>query len=141
MSSSRHAIIDMARSVGFREVNEVNVKELLQSHRGELSSEHLLELEKELSDEDDEYFDVGSVKCLTTKQLVEFLKHISITIAIVLMDDSDANRERSAKVAWGIASALACYRELYRVRQKARYQLSITSSREFKAASPLTQSF
>jgi hypothetical protein len=123
ISNSRCAIIDMARSLGFEEVDEANVKELLQSHMEELSSEDLLELENELSNEDDESSDVVPVKHLTTKQLVEFFKHIDIAIGI--MDDNDANRERSAKVARGIESALDCYKEPYRERLKAACQLSL----------------
>jgi hypothetical protein len=106
INNSRHAIVDMARSLGFEEVDEANVKELLQSNTEELSNEGLLE--KEQSDEDDESSDVVPIKHLTSKQLVEFFKHIDIAIGII--DDNDANRERSAKVTRGIESALACYR-------------------------------
>jgi hypothetical protein len=69
ISNSRRAIIDMARSLGFEEVDEANVKELLQSHTKELSSEDILELEKELSDEDDESSDVVTVKTLYNKEV------------------------------------------------------------------------
>jgi hypothetical protein len=120
ISNSRRAIIDMAMSLGYEEVDEANVKELLQSHVEELSNEDLLALEKELSDEDDESSDVVPVKHLTTKQLVEFFKHTDNDIGIT--DDNDANRVRSAKVARGIESALACYKELYTERQKAARQ-------------------
>jgi NH3-dependent NAD+ synthetase len=120
ISNSRRAIVDMARSLGFEEVDEANVKEFLQSHMEELSNEDLLKLEKELSDEDDEFSDVVPVKHLTTNQLVEFFKHTNIAIGII--DDNAANRERSAKVARGTESALASYKELYRERQKAARQ-------------------
>jgi hypothetical protein len=46
ISKSRHAIIDMARFVGFEDVDEANVKELLQSHTEKLSIKDLLELKK-----------------------------------------------------------------------------------------------
>jgi hypothetical protein len=95
-----------ARSLRFEEVDEANVKDLLQLNTDELSSEDLLELEKEVSD-GDEFTDVVPVKNhLTTKLLVEFFKHIDIAIGII--DENDANRERSAKVARGIKSVLAC---------------------------------
>jgi hypothetical protein len=63
------------------------------------------------------------LKHLTTKQLVEFFKHTDIAIGII--DENDASRESSDKVARGIESALACYKELYRKRQKAARQLSL----------------
>jgi hypothetical protein len=66
---------------------------------------------------------VVPVKHLATKQLVEFFKHNDTALGII--DDNDANRGRSAKVARGTESALACYKELYRERQKAAHQLSL----------------
>jgi hypothetical protein len=47
---TRRAIIDITRSLGFEEVDEANVKELLQSHTEEFSNEDLLSLENELCD-------------------------------------------------------------------------------------------
>jgi hypothetical protein len=46
--------------------------------------------------------------------LVEFFKHTDIAIDII--DDNDASRERNAKVTRDNESALACYKELYRER-------------------------
>jgi hypothetical protein len=72
------------------------VKELLQSHTKELSND-LLELEKELSDDNDESSHVVLVKHLTTKQLAEIVKCTDTTPGIT--DGNDANRKRNAKVA------------------------------------------
>jgi hypothetical protein len=93
------------------------VGELFQSDKEEVSNENFLELEKELNDEDDESYDVEPLKHLSTKQLTECFKHINIAISII--DDNDANRERSAKVTRAIESAVVCYKEFYSERQKA----------------------
>jgi hypothetical protein len=58
--NSRHAIVGMARTVGFEDVDEANVEELFQSHSEGLSNENLVELEKELNDEDGESSDVNT---------------------------------------------------------------------------------
>jgi hypothetical protein len=59
------------------------------------------------------------------KHLAEFFESIDIVSGI--MDGTDANRERSAKVCRGIESFLACYEELYKERKKAAWYLSFGS--------------
>jgi hypothetical protein len=43
----------MSRTVGFEDADQVNVEELFQSHTEELSNKNLLEMKKEVNDEDD----------------------------------------------------------------------------------------
>jgi hypothetical protein len=69
------------------------------------------------------HHELKAAKHLTTKQLVAFFKHTDIATGII--DDNDANRERSVKVARGIESALACYKELFWERHEAACQLSL----------------
>jgi hypothetical protein len=124
ISSSKSAIIDMARTVGSEDADEANVDELCQSHTEQLTSKELLELKKELSDQDDESSRMTPNEHLTTKQQVEFFKHYDI--AIGLTDENYATeRERGAKVARSNECALACYKELYKVRHKAPQHLSL----------------
>lgn len=84
-----------------------------------------MELEKELSDEDDESSDVVLVKHRTAKQLVEYFKHTDV------LNGNDGHRERNAEVPTGIEGALACYKELYRGRLEAARHLCL--HRLFKA--------
>jgi hypothetical protein len=123
LSNSRRDIVDSARAVGFEDVDEANVDEFLRSHTEELTNEDLLELEKDLNEKGDESSVVERVKLLSTKQTAEFFKHIHTAISII--DENDPNRERSAKVARDIQSSLACYKELYRERKNAAYQLTL----------------
>ncbi|KYO21213.1 hypothetical protein Y1Q_0001482 [Alligator mississippiensis] len=53
ISDARHEIVEMAKSVGFEQVIEENVAELLSSHREELSNEDLLELDREHYEEEE----------------------------------------------------------------------------------------
>jgi hypothetical protein len=57
------------------------------------------------------------------KQLTEFFKHTDTAIGII--DDNDANRERSAKITRATENAMACYKKLYSKRQKAACKLSL----------------
>jgi hypothetical protein len=81
-------------------------------HAGEVNCENLLELEKEMNDEDDESSDVKPVKHISTEQLTHFFKHISTAIAII----DDAIRERSSKVIKVTESAASYFEELYSKR-------------------------
>jgi hypothetical protein len=53
IGNSRHAIIDLARTVGFEDVYQANVEELFQYHMEKHSNQNLLGLEKELNDGDE----------------------------------------------------------------------------------------
>jgi predicted urease superfamily metal-dependent hydrolase len=67
--------------LGFEDVDEANVDELLRSHTEELTNEDLLELEKDLNKKGDES---SVVKLLSTKQVAEFFKHIDTAIGIAI---------------------------------------------------------
>jgi hypothetical protein len=79
-------------------------------------------LEKDLNEKGDEFSVVKPVQLLS-KQIAEFFKHTDTAISII--DENDPNRERGAKVARDIQSALACYKEFYRERKNAAYQLTL----------------
>lgn len=83
-------------------------------------NEDLLELEKELDNY--ESSDVKPIKCLSTRHLTEFFKHINTASDIT--DDNDANRERSAEVTRR-RSVVACCKDLCSKRQNAAHQLAL----------------
>jgi endonuclease/exonuclease/phosphatase family metal-dependent hydrolase len=58
--------------------------------------------------------------CFTPTQRIS-----EIDTSIGIRDDTDANRERSARVTRAIEPDVAFYKELYRERQKATHQLSL----------------
>ncbi|KYO39814.1 hypothetical protein Y1Q_0006692 [Alligator mississippiensis] len=53
ISDARHEIVEMAKSVGFEQVSEENVAELLDSCREELLNKDLLELDRERHEEEE----------------------------------------------------------------------------------------
>jgi hypothetical protein len=81
IDNSRCATVHLARTVGFEDVDEANVEELLQSHMEGHSNANILELEKELNDDDNESPYVKPVKHLSTKQLTELLSKLSQPMA------------------------------------------------------------
>jgi hypothetical protein len=118
LSNSRLDIVDSARAVGFEDVDE-----LLRSHTEELTNEDLLELEKDLNEKVMNPLLLNLLNSFRQSKLLNFFKHIDTAISII--DENDPNRERSAKVARDIQSTLACYKELYRERKNAAYQLTL----------------
>jgi hypothetical protein len=123
IGSLRRAIIDMARTVGFEDIDVAIVQELFKYHTKVLCSENPQELEKELNDEDDASSDVKPVTCLSTEQPTEFLKHIDTAFGIT--GNNDGIRDRSAKVTTAVVSTVAFCKELYSGRQKAACQLCL----------------
>jgi hypothetical protein len=66
----------MARSVGFVDVDQGSVDELLQSHLSELTIEDLLEMENGRENDKEGELNVEPIKHLSTAQLMEFFQHI-----------------------------------------------------------------
>ena len=73
LSNSRQDIVDMARSVGFEDVDQANVDELLQSHLSEITNEDLLEMENDRENDKEGELSVEPIKHLSTAQLTEIL--------------------------------------------------------------------
>jgi hypothetical protein len=57
----------MAKSVGFEDVDETNMDELLESHSSEFANEDHLEMENNMNDESQEPFFSEPIKQLSTK--------------------------------------------------------------------------
>jgi hypothetical protein len=53
IGNSSHAIIDLATTVGFEDVDQANMEELFQYHMEKLSNQNILGLERELNDGDE----------------------------------------------------------------------------------------
>jgi hypothetical protein len=79
----------VARSVGFEDVDETNVDELLESHSSELANEDLLEIENNMNDESEEPFFAEPIKQHSTKQMTEFFRQIDNPIRIIEESDPD----------------------------------------------------
>jgi DNA-directed RNA polymerase specialized sigma24 family protein len=62
----------MAKSVGFEDVEETNLDELLESHSSELANEDLLQMKNNLNDESQEPIFATAIKQLSTKEMTEF---------------------------------------------------------------------
>uniref|UniRef100_A0A3Q3D260 HTH CENPB-type domain-containing protein n=1 Tax=Hippocampus comes TaxID=109280 RepID=A0A3Q3D260_HIPCM len=105
-------------------LEEEDFKELLESHREELSNQDLMELEaqqrveKEVEDETP-----VPMKKFETKLLAEGFSLIDKAIA--LFEQQDPNIERCTKVANQMNDAIQCYRIIYDAKKKTTVQSSL----------------
>ncbi|CAL1538349.1 unnamed protein product [Lymnaea stagnalis] len=113
-------ITDMAQDAGFTGMGEGDIQDLLNSHREELSPEDFLELESQRAVEDEEESSAVATasRVFTVKRLAEFFKHIDAAMAII--NEDDANRERSCKVARAVANEIICYKDIYVEKKKQK---------------------
>lgn len=113
----RQNILDLAHDLGFEDLNESDVLDLLAADREPLSYEELIQLQAEPAiDEDTE--PVVS-KQLTSKIMSSAFSYFEQGINILLENDPDV--KRSANVSRGINSAISCYKSLKEeIDKKAR---------------------
>ncbi|CAM2107084.1 unnamed protein product [Caretta caretta] len=122
-------IMKLAKDVCFKEVEEEEVQELLESHTEQLTNEKLIELDqqrifKESKDNDDN--DVGQeARSLTTKNLSCFFGLLDEMTEII--QSGDPFRERFAKISRALSDVVACYREIYHSKIHAGEQTWIKS--------------
>ncbi|XP_055374920.1 tigger transposable element-derived protein 1-like [Condylostylus longicornis] len=122
----RQNILDLAHDLGFEDLNESDVLDLLAADREPLSYEELIQLQaKPAIDEDTE--PVVS-KQLTPKIMSSAFSYFEQGINILLENDPDV--ERGANVSRGINSAISCYKSLKEEIDKkvAEYKQSLDYS-------------
>ena len=124
VGEARQKIVDMALQVGFEEVDEDDVEDLLLSHMEELSNEDLLALEEEHIREESESSpeEVVSVETFATKVMAKGFKLVDDAMAI--FDEHDPDCMRSSKVQRERENILKCYKEVNKQKMKAATQVS-----------------
>ncbi|XP_020844762.1 tigger transposable element-derived protein 1 [Phascolarctos cinereus] len=117
-------IVALANDLGFGELLEADVGQLLQSHDEDLSNEELMQLEQErAAEEKEENEDTPPfLRQLTTKELSEAFFHFEEGMQILA--NNDPNNERKFKVSRGISDVISCYRDLYNEKKRRSKQLS-----------------
>ncbi|XP_041053574.1 tigger transposable element-derived protein 1-like [Carcharodon carcharias] len=118
----QHEILTLAREVGFDEVDEADVVELLKSHGEELSNEDLMQLESQRAEEEDRT-EIPPPQILSTKRLSRAFQIMEEAMEIFTEDDP--NRERSAKVNRAINDGINCYKEIYQQKKEKTVQQSL----------------
>jgi len=104
------------------EVEADDVTELLASHGEELSAEDLIELEKQMI-EDEEDTPPQELKKFTSKDLAKAFAMIEEGLA--LFEAQDPNMARHTKVSRGVMDSLRCYREIWEEKRKLSFQPSL----------------
>lgn len=118
------SIVDLAKSVGFTNVEEKNVQDLLDSHGAGMNNEDLPQLGTKHDNEGDESgSEADSVRTLSTEVLGEIFRLVDQVASLI--DENDPDRERSSHVAREQQNVLACYKDLYRHKLKHATHLSL----------------
>ena len=125
VSEARQQIVDMALQVGFEEVDEDDVEDLLLSDREELSNEDLWALEEKRIREESESspLEFLPVKTLTVKVIAKGFNLVDEAMAI--FDEHNPECMRSSKGWREMENVLKCYKEVYNQKMKAATQVSI----------------
>ncbi|CAM2095940.1 unnamed protein product [Caretta caretta] len=114
--------VKLAKDVGFKEVEEDDVQELLESHIEQLTNEELIELDKKrISEESKDDDDVRQ----KAKNLSYFFGLLDEMMEII--QSGDPFHEWSAEVSRAVNDAEACYKEIYCSKSHAGEQTSIKS--------------
>ena len=127
-------LLDHARHVGFNEVDEEEVDNLLLAHEKEVTTEELVQMQKE-REEEAEVVTEGveeELKNLNAKKLSEVLNHIDQ--AMQILEDNDPQQERFSKVSQNVRQSMRCYYDLQRNFRSMAKQRTIESF--FKAKKP-----
>ena len=101
------------------EVETDDVTELLASHGEELSAEDLIQLEKQII-EDEEDTSTPESKRFTSKGLAEVFALIDDALA--KLEAQDPNTARYSKVYRGIMDCLVCYKEIWEEKRNTTIQ-------------------
>ncbi|XP_028915689.1 tigger transposable element-derived protein 1-like [Ornithorhynchus anatinus] len=112
LKNIRSQCVVLAKKVGFEEVEEADVEELLEAHRDELSTEELLQLVEEAEAEraEEEDADEAPHHELTKAVLSASLQQIEK--ALCRLEEHDCNAERSGRIIRGVKSVLTPYTKL-----------------------------
>ena len=125
-------IVEMANQLGFDEVDEDDVQELLASHETPLTNEELLELDRQDLEElqhdelEEEHEDILTPqRGLTAQGIKKAFDKIYEGLGYFLENDSFPDRARNAER--NVKDSLACYREILRVKESKKKQSTLDS--------------
>nr|XP_020827544.1 tigger transposable element-derived protein 1-like isoform X2 [Phascolarctos cinereus]XP_020827545.1 tigger transposable element-derived protein 1-like isoform X2 [Phascolarctos cinereus]XP_020827546.1 tigger transposable element-derived protein 1-like isoform X2 [Phascolarctos cinereus]XP_020827547.1 tigger transposable element-derived protein 1-like isoform X2 [Phascolarctos cinereus] len=104
-------IVSLAHNLGFRDIAEADVAQLLQSHGADLSNAELMQLEQERAAGEESEDAPPAPRQLTVRHLAKALSHFDAGLQI--LTDNDPNLERSLKVSRGVHGLISCYRDMY----------------------------
>ncbi|KAK4320480.1 hypothetical protein Pmani_008646 [Petrolisthes manimaculis] len=140
MGTIRKDIVRFSHLAGFKEVDEDDVQELLQSHSEPLSNEDLMRLDQDRAlqgDDDDDDDDNAPQRGLDIKTLREICTTIDETLDKV--KERDPNPARSAAFAHSVEEALKVYRAILHDKTQLAKQSKISSFfKPVSQASPST---
>ena len=128
IAASKQKTVALANKVGFDEVEEDGIDELLQSHHVELSNEDLLELESIRLKEQE-----AAEASHAPQQQQRVLSHLVLSQAVAklrealdLIEENDPNVRRSSSVSQKVLSHFGCYIDMLREKQQKTVHMETT---------------
>ncbi|XP_059162114.1 tigger transposable element-derived protein 1-like [Physella acuta] len=108
----------LAYEADFEGMEQSDIEELLASHSEERSEDEQVDLQTATEDEEEGPSKAALSRVFTVKRLAEFFKHIDHAMKII--NEDDANRERSCRVARIVAQEIGCYKDIYLEKKKKK---------------------
>lgn len=114
-------VVDMSKTMNL-EVEEDDVTELLASHGEELSAEDLIQLEKQMIEEEED-IPTPEPKRFTRQGLAAGFALIQEGLS--RFEAEDHNMERYTRVGRGVMDSLRCYKEILEEKKMASFQTKL----------------
>ena len=122
-------ITDIGRQLGFDEIDNENVHELIESHAEDLSDNDLINMEQQRAyeqNDEEECIETQPAKELTLNDLDEMFRLMENFKQRMM--DSDPDIDRSMQVRRNLENDIKCYRKLYEEKKKAKNEKYVQTS-------------
>ncbi|KAH1186904.1 hypothetical protein KIL84_019653 [Mauremys mutica] len=116
----KQEIVKLVKDVGFEEVEEYDVQDLLESHAEQLTDEELIELDQQWISKESKDDDDIRQKAKNLSHFFELLDEMT-----EIIQSGDPFLEWSARISRVLNDAVACYREIFCSKIHAGEQKSI----------------
>lgn len=139
VASANRKSLHFAQKLGFDELEDNDIDELLQSHQEELSNDDLLEIERERVQRMEEAEAAAAaaasqepLRALTVTNLSQCMDLLRQAMKII--EENDPNVERSGAVTRDVLNRMSCYEVMLKEKQQKKKQQTITAF--FQEAKP-----
>lgn len=144
-SANRKSLL-FAQQLGFDELEDNDINELLQSHHEELSNDDLLEIERERVQRMEEA-EAAAAAASSSQEPLRALTATNLTQcmdllrqAMKILEENDPNVERSGAVTRDVLSRMSCYEVMLKEKQHKKKQQTITAFFQEATPKPLMES-
>jgi hypothetical protein len=114
--------LQIARELGFTDLEHFDIDEVLASHGTELTNDDLEELVKAEETNETSHDGDKTQRALTTMGMASLIEE-----GLGILEEEDPNHERFSKIKRVVINSLSCYQEIYeeKKRNKADYSSQV----------------